>query len=111
MDATDSFFVFIFFILFCEDLFLHFPLMFSFFHKSATKTRNNTRISKTIRVCLVQIFCSNLNRLFDKFRDLKRKNIQHKTSRYNFYLSFRYMERLIWIKEFGAILTSKYRLV
>jgi hypothetical protein len=72
-----------------------------FFHKSATKTRYNSRVSKTILVCLLQIFRSNYNRLFDKYSDLKRKNSQHESCRFLFLFYFRYVHHLFWITEVG----------
>lgn len=44
-------------------------------------------------------FCSNFNRLFNKFSNLKRWTSQHESCRYPLCLSVRYMKRLFWIKE------------
>jgi hypothetical protein len=45
MDTNTSDY-FLFYLLFCADFFLHLPFIFSFSHKSATKTRYNARVSK-----------------------------------------------------------------
>jgi hypothetical protein len=88
------------FYLFCV-AFLCTCLLYSLFLQSTAKTRYNSRESKKILVCLLHIFCSNFNRLFDKYSDLKCKNSQHKSCRSFFALSFRNMDRLFWIKEVG----------
>jgi hypothetical protein len=110
MDVTTSVFSFIFFFCFVRLFSCTFLLCSLFSHRSVAKTRNNTRVSKTILVHLLQIFYYNFNRLFLKFRDLKRKNSQHKSCRSSFYISFRYMDPLFWINKV-EIVTLKYRLV
>jgi hypothetical protein len=83
---------------FCTCLFI-----FSFFHKSAAKKQDIIQEYQKILVRPSQIFCSNFNRLFDKFKDLKCTNSQHESCRSPFCISFRYMDRLFWIKEVGDI--------
>jgi hypothetical protein len=74
--------------------------IFYFFTKVSQK-QYRTQEYKKILACLLQIFCSNFNRLFEKYNDLKRKNSQYKSCRSCFYLSCRYMDCLLWITKVG----------
>jgi hypothetical protein len=88
------------FYLFCV-AFLCTCLLYSLFFTKYRKNKIQLKRIKKILVCLLHIFCSNFNRLFDKYSDLKCKNSQHKSCRSFFALSFRNMDRLFWIKEVG----------
>jgi hypothetical protein len=93
-----SFFYFFFFVL-CG-FFVRLPFIFYFFTKVPQK-QDTTQEYLKILVCLLQIFCSNFNRLFDHHSDLKRKNSQHESCRSHFSLSFRYTDSLLRITEVG----------
>jgi hypothetical protein len=99
------FLIFFFFVLW--DLF-HLPFYILVFHKSATKTRYNTRVSKNILICLSHFFLISTNRL----TNLETSNAKtHNTKLVGLFLFL----LDIWIKYFGwrkwEILTLKYRLV
>jgi hypothetical protein len=100
-----TFFIFLlnFFIfsLFCAAFFVHLPFIFSFFHKSATKTRYNSRVSKKLSsVCYKFSALTSTNNLTN-IATSNTKTHKHESCRSLFSLSFRYMDRLFWIKEVG----------
>jgi hypothetical protein len=89
------------FYLFCAAFLCTCLLCSLFFSQKCRKNKIQLKSIKKILVCLLQIFCSNFNKLFDKYSDLKRKNSQYESCRCLFPLSFRYMDCLFWIKEVG----------
>jgi hypothetical protein len=91
--------VFVLCAFFCTCLFI-----FSYFSQECRKSKiqlKSIKKNSCLVVCLLQIFCSNFNKLFDNYSNLKLKNSQHESCRSHFYLSFRYMNRLFWIPEVG----------
>jgi hypothetical protein len=94
------FLIFFFFSLFCA-AFLCTCLLCSLFSQKCHKNKIQLKSIKKILDYLLQIFCSNFNKLFDKYSDLKHKNSQYESCRSLFPLSFRYMDFPFWIKEVG----------
>jgi hypothetical protein len=92
--------VLFFFSLFCA-AFLCTCLLYSLFFIKVPKTRYNSRVSKKISYVCYRFFCSNFNRLFDKYSNLKRKNSKHESYRSRFSASFLFMDCLFWITEVG----------
>jgi hypothetical protein len=82
-----SFSNFFFFSLFCAS-FLCTCLLYSLFFTKVSQKQDTTQEYKKILICLLQIFWSNFNKLFDKYSDLKYKNSKHKSCRSHFSLSF-----------------------
>jgi hypothetical protein len=98
----------LFFLLCFVRMFFTLAFLYSLFFTSDTKTRYNTRVSNKSRLPLTYFF-PNFNRVFDKHRDLKRKKSQHETCRSLFYIYFRCMDYLFWIKEVRDIDTETCR--
>jgi hypothetical protein len=94
-----TFYIFLIFFFVLCGFFLHLSFYILFFHKKCHKNKIELKSIKKIIVCLLQIFCSNINKLFDKYNDVKHKTSQHESCRSSFSLSFRYMNRLFWIRD------------
>jgi hypothetical protein len=80
-------------------LFFALVFLYSLFSQKVPQKQDRTQEYQKIIVCLLQIFCSNINKLFDKYNDVKHKTSQHESCRSSFSLSFRYMNRLFWIRD------------